>query len=122
MFYSLLADIVVLLHMAFVLFAVLGGILVLGWPKAAWVHLPAALWAALIEFGGWFCPLTPLENRLRMLAGGREYAGGFLEHYVLPVLYPMRLTREVQVALGVLVIAVNLAIYGIVLTKRKRAG
>lgn len=120
MSYSLLADIVVVLHMAFVLFAVLGGVLALKWPKITWVHLPAALWAVLIEFAGWVCPLTPLENRLRILSGGGEYAGGFLEHYILPVLYPSEMTKELQAALGVFVIMINLAIYGVVFASRRR--
>ena len=86
-----------------------------------WLHLPAAAWGVLIEFRGWICPLTPLESRLRILAGTEGYAGGFIEHYLLPVLYPAGLTRGVQITLGVLVLAVNLGIYGWILARRYRA-
>jgi Protein of Unknown function (DUF2784) len=109
--YRLLADLVVALHLVFVVFAVLGGLLAIRWPRMVWLHLPAAGWAALIEFAGWTCPLTPLENRLRGLAGGAGYRGGFIEHYLLPVLYPSGLNRGVQLALGTLVLAVNAVVY-----------
>lgn len=114
MLYRLLADLVVLLHSAFVLFVVLGGLLALRRPRAAWFHLPAALWGAGIEFAAGICPLTPLENHLRQLGGEAGYTGGFVEHYVLPVLYPEGLTREVQLVLGTLVILLNLVVYAIV--------
>jgi len=107
----ILAEIVVGFHVGFVLFVVLGGLLVLRWPRVAWVHLPAAAWGALIEFAGWICPLTPLENRLRRASGTAEYAGGFVEHYLLPVLYPAGLTRGVQYVLGACVVVVNAAVY-----------
>lgn len=109
--HRLLADLVVLLHLAFILFVFLGGLLVLRRPRLAWLHLPAALWGALIEFRGWFCPLTPLENRLRLAAGQEGYATGFVEHYILPVVYPPGLTREVQLVLGAVVVLVNAAAY-----------
>jgi hypothetical protein len=109
---------VALAHLAFVVFVVGGGLLVLRWPRLAWVHLPAALWGALIEFAGWICPLTPLENWLRRRAGVSDYAGGFVEHYVLPVLYPVGLTRGLQVGLGVAVILLNLVIYGWIFHRR----
>ena len=112
------ADLVVLLHFLFVLFVVLGGILVLRWPKLAYVHLPIALYGGLIEFVGWVCPLTPLEKRLRESAGLQGYEGGFVEHYILPVMYPAGLTRGVQLALGALVILINLAIYAVVVRQR----
>jgi hypothetical protein len=86
------------------------------------VHLPTAVWGALIEFQGWICPLTPLENSLRAAAGEAGYQGGFIEHYLLPVLYPAGLTRGVQLALGSVVIAVNLAVYGLLLARWRRAG
>jgi uncharacterized membrane protein YhhN len=95
MLYRWLADLVVVLHFGFVLFVVGGGLLALRWPRLARVHLPTAVWGVLIEFGGWLCPLTPLENWLRRRSGGAGYAGGFVEHYVLPVLYPSGLTRGV---------------------------
>jgi hypothetical protein len=117
--YRLLADAVLLAHAAFVAFVVLGGLLALRWPRLAWLHLPAAAWGAGIEFAGGICPLTPLENHWRRLAGEQGYAGGFIEHYVLALLYPDGLTREVQLALGILVLAINAAIYAFV-WRRKR--
>src|SRR5919107_3520135 len=117
--YRILADLVVGLHFVFVVFVVAGGLLVLRWPKVAFVHLPAAVWGAAIEFGGWICPLTPLENSLRRQAGEAGYSTGFVEHYLLPVLYPSALTRELQLLLGFLVIAVNLAIYVYVFRRRR---
>ncbi len=109
--YGVLADLVLLLHFAFVVFVAAGALLVLRWPRVAWVHLPCAAWGAFVEFAGWICPLTPLENRLRRIAGEAGYEGGFLEHYLLPLLYPDELTRVVQVTLGLMVIVVNVAIY-----------
>lgn len=119
MLYSLLADFVVVVHLAFVVFVVLGGLLVLrrGW--VAWLHVPAAVWGALIELFGWICPLTPLEQWLRRRAGEAGYQGGFVEHYLLPILYPGELTREIQVMLGVAVLVLNLAVYGRVLWRRR---
>ena len=116
---ALLADFVVVLHFIFVLFVVLGGLLVLRWPRVAYFHIPAAVWGAAIEFAGWVCPLTPLEKSLRTQAGSAGYSGGFIEHYILPILYPSALTRDIQLILGFLVVAVNLAIYGYVF-RRKR--
>ena len=113
----MLADLVVILHFAFVLFVVLGGLLVLRWPRLAYVHLPVSLYGALIELVGWICPLTPLEKRLRESAGLQGYQGGFVEHYILPVLYPAGLTRGVQWVLGMLVIGINLVIYAVVARK-----
>ena len=107
MIYRIIADLLVVLHLAFVAFVILGGFLVLRWPRLVWVHVPVALWGALIEFAGWICPLTPWENRLRRAGGEAGYTGGFVEHYVLPVLYPDGLTREVQITLGLLVFAMN---------------
>ena len=116
---AVLADLVVLLHSTFVLFVVFGGLLVLRWRWLAYVHLPVALYGALIELVGWICPLTPLEKRLRESAGLQGYQGGFVEHYILPVLYPSGLTRGVQLVLGALVIGVNLVIYGIIARRRR---
>jgi hypothetical protein len=118
---GMLADIVVGFHVGFVLFVVLGGLLVLRWPRVAWLHLPAAVWGALIEFAGWVCPLTPLENRLRRASGASGYAGGFVEHYLLPVLYPAGLTRGVQYVLGAGVLAVNAAVYWWVIRRFRRS-
>ncbi|MFL6193987.1 MAG: DUF2784 domain-containing protein [Thermoanaerobaculia bacterium] len=122
MLYRALADLVVVLHFGFVLFAVLGGLLALRWPRAAWVHLPAALWGAGIEFVQGVCPLTPLENHLRQLGGQSGYSGGFVEHYLLPVLYPTGLNRNVQLALGVFVVAFNVVVYGIAWRRRRKRG
>ena len=119
MSFGLLADLVVGLHFLFVVFVVIGGLLVLRWRWMMWLHLPAAVWGALIEFRGWICPLTPLEKSLRARAGDAGYEGGFIDHYLLPVLYPGALTREIQVMLGVLVIVANFAIYWLVM-RRKR--
>jgi hypothetical protein len=116
----LLADLLVVLHFAFVLFVVLGGLLVLRWPKIAYLHLPAAIWGALIEFTGWICPLTPLENSFRARSGAAGYQGGFVEHYILPALYPSALTRHIQLLLGSTVLLLNLAIYAYVV--RRSAG
>jgi len=109
--YRLLADLVVILHLAFVAFALFGGLLALKWKRIVWLHVPAALWAAAIEFGGWVCPLTPLEIWLRGQGGELGYRSDFIEHYILPLLYPATLTREVQFVLGVVVLAVNIAGY-----------
>lgn len=111
--YRLLADLLVLVHLAFVLFVVLGGLLVLRWPRLAWLHIPAAAWGAFIEAVGWICPLTPLENLLRRHAGEAGYAGGFIEHYIITLLYPPGLTRNVQFVLTAIVVAVNLAVYAV---------
>jgi hypothetical protein len=115
----MLADLIVALHFAFVLFVVLGGLLVLRWPRLAYLHLPAAVWGAAIELAGWICPLTPLEKRLRESAGLASYEGGFVEHYITPVLYPAGLTRGAQLVLGTLVIGINAAIYVRVLHSRR---
>jgi Protein of Unknown function (DUF2784) len=119
--YGTLAELVVALHFAFVVFVALGGFLALRWPRVAWVHLPAALWGALIELVGWVCPLTPLEKWLRAEAGLAGYRGGFVEHYILPVLYPAGLTRGVQLFLGAVVVLVNGAVYWAVLRRRPGA-
>ncbi|HYU32967.1 MAG TPA: DUF2784 domain-containing protein [Thermoanaerobaculia bacterium] len=120
MLYRLLADLVVLLHSGFVLFVVFGGLLALRWPRAAWFHLPAALWGAGIEFAAGICPLTPLENHFRRLGGEAGYSGGFVEHYVLPVLYPAGLTHEVQLALGMFVLVLNAVVYTLVWRRRAK--
>lgn len=120
MFHRLSADLIVLVHLAFVLFALLGGLLLLRWRWLAWVHVPAALWAAAIEFAGWICPLTPLENWLRRRAGSGFYEGGFVEHYLLPILYPAALTRRLQIFLGLLVIGLNVAVYAWVFSRGRR--
>ena len=115
-----LADVVVIVHLAFVLFVVFGGLLVLRWPRVAWAHIPAAAWGVAIEFFGWICPLTPLENELRLRAGRASYDGDFIGRYLLPVIYPEGLTRETQLALGAGALLLNIAIYWVVLTRRGR--
>ena len=114
------ADAIVALHFAFVLFVVLGGLLVLRWPRVVWLHVPAVIWGALVEFTGGICPLTPLENRLRRAAGETGYQGDFIARYVLPVLYPNGLTRTDQLLLGGAALAINLVIYGFAIVRHRR--
>jgi hypothetical protein len=123
MLYGLLADFVLVAHLAFVVFVVLGGFLVLPWRRLAWIHVPVALWGAAIVVTGFTCPLTPLENRLLRLGGRAGYQGGFIEHYVTAVLYPDGLTRPAQLLLGAAVLALNLVVYWRVVTlvRRERA-
>ncbi len=121
MIFRFLADAVLVLHLAFIAFVVLGGLLVLRFRALAWIHLPAVVWAAATEFLGIVCPLTPLENHLRSLGGDAGYGGGFIEHYLTAWIYPAGLTREIQWLLGFAVIAINLAIY-LRLRRRRRAG
>jgi hypothetical protein len=119
--YRLLADLVLVLHAGFVVFVVLGALLVLRWPRIAWVHVPVVLWGAGIEFVGGICPLTPLENHWRRLAGEQGYPGGFIEHYIVSALYPDGLTRNVQIVLGALVVVVNVTIYAWALRRSRRS-
>ena len=121
MLYRILADLVVMVHLAFLVFAVLGGILVFRWKRCAWIHVPAVLWAALIEFADWVCPLTPLENWLLQKGGTIGYQFGFIEHYIVPVIYPTVMTRHLQITLGLLVLGVNLGIYGWVIGRTTRS-
>ncbi|MDH5298763.1 MAG: DUF2784 domain-containing protein [Desulfobulbaceae bacterium] len=117
--YLALANLVVFTHFAFILFVVLGGFLLLRWPRLAWLHLPAAVWGAMIEFMGWICPLTPLEDRLRTAAGQSGYRSGFIDHYLLPLIYPGQLTRRLQFFLGLAVVLVNATLYGWLLFRRR---
>lgn len=119
--YGVLADAVVVAHLAFVVFVVVGGFLALRWRPVVWLHLPCALWGAYVELAGEVCPLTPLENRLRRLAGEAGYGGGFIERYLMPVLYPGELTREIQIALGVGVILLNAVVYAVLVRRARRA-
>ena len=111
--YSALADAVLVLHLGFIAFVTLGGLLVFRWPRVAWVHIPCAVWGVAIEFGGWICPLTPLENRLRTLASESIYQGDFIARYLTPVIYPEGLSRETQLVLGLAALIVNVAIYAL---------
>jgi hypothetical protein len=116
---GVLVDLVLFLHLSFILFAIGGGLLALRWPRAAWFHIPVLAWAALIEFMGWICPLTPLENWLRAQGGGVVYERGFIEHYVVPIVYPPGLTVEGQWVLASLLLAVNAGVYGWALHRRR---
>lgn len=113
------ADAVLVIHLAFILFALLGAALALRWRWIPWLHLPAAGWAFFVELTGRICPLTGLENRLRAAAGQAGFEGGFIEHYLLPVIYPAGLTRDVQHVLAVVVLLTNLAIYAWVVARRR---
>lgn len=117
MVYHWLAGCVVVLHSMFVAFVVLGGFLAARWRRIMWLHIPCAVWGALIEYAGWVCPLTPLENALRARAGEAGYAGGFVEHYLLQTLYPAGLTATIQWTLGTLVIGINIAAYSFVFAR-----
>jgi small-conductance mechanosensitive channel len=118
MVFRLLADVTVLVHLAFVVFVLLGGLLVVRRPRVAWLHVPAVAWGAWIEFAGWLCPLTPLENWLRTRSGLAAYDSSFIEHYLLPLLYPASLSRELQWVLGSIVLLVNGVLYLVVLRRR----
>jgi hypothetical protein len=109
--YGLLADAVVALHAAFILFALLGGALLVRFPRILWLHAPALAWGSWIAASGNICPLTPLENRFRASAGEGEYAGGFIDQYLTPVIYPEGLTRGTQAAYGAVLVTVNLVFY-----------
>ena len=119
--YRVLADVLVLCHLAFIVFAVAGSLLLRWRSWVAWVHAPAVGWAALVELAGWRCPLTPWEQRLRLLGGLEGYEGDFVGHYILPIVYPAALTREIQLAMGVGVAVLNGAVYGYWLGRRGRA-
>jgi hypothetical protein len=119
MLYRTLADIVLVSHLGFVLFVALGGLLALRWPRVAWVHVPVAVYGAAIEFVGFLCPLTPLENALRRRGGEAGYTGGFIDHYVTAAIYPDGLTRPAQLALGTGVLLLNAAVYAVWWRRRR---
>ncbi len=118
---QLLADLVVLVHFIFIVFVLVGGLLLLRWPRLVWLHLPAILWGVWIEVSGGMCPLTPLENYLRTLNGNGEYHGSFIAHYLLPLIYPDGLTTAIQLLMAGVVIMINLVIYTIVIRTRRKA-
>ena len=118
MFYRVLADAVVVFHLVFIVFVTLGGLLVLRWRWLLALHLPAVAWGALVEFFHLYCPLTPLENHLRLLAGEQGYAGDFVEHYLIPLIYPAGLTPQIQLWLGAVVVLINVLVYGYLLLQR----
>jgi len=117
----LLADIVLLAHLAFIVFVLGGGVLLLRWPRLVWLHLPALIWGVLVEVSGWVCPLTPLENYFRELAGGDMYRGDFIAQYLLPLIYPAGLTPTIQQMLAGLLIVFNAIIYIVIIRARRRA-
>jgi len=119
MLYRLAADALVVVHLGFIIFVVIGGFLAWRWRRVAWIHLPVACWGALIEFFGWVCPLAPLENDLRRLAGDFGYEGGFIEHYVIPVIYPAQLTVQIQIGLGFMVLLLNGFAYSVYFIRRR---
>ena len=120
--YLLLADIVLILHLVFIVFATLGGLLLFKWPRLVWLHLPAVIWGAMIEFMGLICPLTPLEIWLRQQAGVDPYQGGFISHYLAPLIYPPGLTPSMQWVLGWILVSLNIIIYAWLVTyKYKQA-
>ena len=118
----LMADAVLVVHLLFILFAVIGAFIVLRWRSLIWVHLPCAIWAVAIEWGGWICPLTPLEVFLRRCAGQAGYTGSFIGHYLLPIIYPHNLTRGIQISLGIGVLVLNLIAYTLVVQKNRSRG
>ncbi|WP_419939001.1 DUF2784 domain-containing protein [Candidatus Palauibacter sp.] len=120
MLYRVLADLVLVTHFAFIAFVVAGGFAAVRWPRLAWAHVPCLAWGALIEFAGWICPLTPLEVRLRIASGQAGYSGGFIERYLLPVIYPGALNREIQIWLGLAVLALNAVAYAWLLRRMRR--
>lgn len=120
MWHSIGADFIVVIHFLFVVFVGAGAFLVMKWRWILYLHIPAATWGALIEFLGLGCPLTPLEKSLRIAAGEEDYAGGFIQHYLVPMIYPGEITREMQIWVGVFVIIINIAIYGWVFMRRGR--
>lgn len=120
MFYWIAANLLVVVHLGFICFVLIGGFLVFRWRRLVFLHIPAVVWGALIEYQGWLCPLTPWEQQLRQAGGMAGYSGGFIEHYLLPVLYPAYVSRDVQLILGTFVIVLNLAIYGWMIMQRVR--
>ena len=121
MFWRAFADFIILIHMSFIIFVLLGGFLAIQWRWLPWVHLPACVWGAAIELSGWVCPLTPLENWLRYKSGEAGYAGGFIEHYAYPVIYPAGLTHHIQIYLGIGVILLNTIAYTLVFRRRSKS-
>ena len=120
MIWRALADLVLLIHLAFIVFVIVGGFFASRWRWLPWVHLPAVAWAVVLEFSGWICPLTPLENWLRQASGEAVYAGGFLEHYLVQVVYPEALTPEIQIYIGLGVLLINGIAYSVVWRGRPR--
>jgi hypothetical protein len=118
--YHALADLVLVIHALFIVFVVFGGLLALRWRSVVWLHLPAVAWAVLLEVMGWLCPLTPLEQALRRAAGTAGYSGSFIEHYLVQFIYPVGLTRAIQLYLAAAVIILNIAVYWFVMRQRRK--
>jgi len=116
--WRLAADALVVIHLGFILFVLLGGLLLLRWPRLLWLHLPAVAWGATVEFFHLLCPLTPWENQLRRAAGDAGYEGGFIEHYLIPLIYPAGLTPQIQLWLGGVVVLINVMVYACLLKRR----
>jgi hypothetical protein len=118
MYYQWFADLVVVVHFVFILFVVLGGFLAMRWRKLIYYHLPAVVWGVFIEFSGGICPLTPLENWFRQAAGQSGYEGGFIEQYLVPIIYPVNLTRDLQITFGLTALSLNIVAYGVLIYAR----
>lgn len=114
------ADLLVILHLGFIVFVLIGGLFVLRWRWVLFLHVPAAVWGTLIELLGWRCPLTPLEQYFRQL-NGLSYHGGFVDHYILPLVYPAELTRQMQIFFGISVVVINGVIYGFLIARHMRS-
>lgn len=121
MLWRILADAVLMLHLGFILFAILGGILFYRWRWIPWLHLPAFCWSSWVSFTGTLCPLTPLENHFRHRAGQDGYAGGFIDHYIVPLIYPEGLTDKIGITLGICILIWNAFVYSLILRRRRRA-
>lgn len=117
--YLWLANLIIVVHFLFIVFVLLGGLLVLRWPKVIWLHVPAICWGFMVELNGWLCPLTPWENHFRELAGKLVYEGDFIGEYVVPLIYPLNLTREMQYLFAAIVVLVNLTVYYFVWRRRR---
>jgi hypothetical protein len=111
MAWNVAATVTALVHLAFILFVIFGGFLVLRWPRLMWLHVPAAVWGVLIEFFGWWCPLTKWENHFLRMAGRAGYTDGFVSHYLMPLIYPAGMTRGLEIAIGLFVLVLNAGIY-----------
>jgi hypothetical protein len=120
MLWRLLADLVLVIHALFILYAVVGGLACFWHRRLVWVHLPVVTWAALVVLFAWPCPLTPLEIHLREQAGQTAFQGSFVEHYLLHFIYPEGLTRGIQIGLGLGVLGINMLIYGLLLKKKRK--
>ena len=120
MFWRMAADALVVIHLGFILFVMLGGLLLLRWPSLIWLHVPAVAWGVIVECLHLGCPLTPWETQLRRMAGQAGYEGGFIEHYLIPLIYPAGLTPAIQLWLGAIVVLVNAAVYAWLIGRWRR--